>query len=125
MTRPSSPPPPASRLLCASALTVELTEQLPAGEEVVSGEPTARYAELPGVDGVDGVEVGVWEMTPGAARDTESEEVFVVLSGRATVAFDDDEVLELAPGSVVHLRAGDRTTWTVHEALRKLYLQLP
>jgi uncharacterized protein len=114
---------PPSRLLCADALTAALPEAVPAGQEVVSGAPTARYLDLPGADGV---EVGVWEMTPGAACDTEAEEVFVVLAGRATVAFDDDdEVLELAPGSVVHLRAGDRTTWTVHEALRKVYLQLP
>lgn len=114
---------PPSRLLCADALTAALPEELAAGEEVVSGTPTARFLALPGVQGV---EVGVWEMTAGAARDTEAEEVFVVLTGRATLAFEDDgEVLELAPGAVVHLRAGDRTTWTVHEPLRKVYLQLP
>lgn len=115
-----------TRLLCADALTADLPEALPAGEEVLAGSPTARYRELSGGPASGGVEVGLWEMTPGAARDTESEELFVVLSGRATVAFDDDdEVLELAAGSVVHLRAGDRTTWTVREPLRKLYLQLP
>ncbi|TNM70333.1 cupin domain-containing protein [Streptomyces sp. NP160] len=98
---------------------------MPAGEEVVAGAPTARYLELAAPAGV---EVGLWEMTPGAARDTEADEVFVVLSGRATVTVssqDDDELLELTAGSVVRLRAGDRTTWTVHEPLRKLYVQLP
>lgn len=120
------PTTPTSRLLCADAPSAVLPESIPAGEEVVSGTPTARYVDLPAGPGAERVEVGVWEMTPGAARDTEAEEVFVVLSGRATLAFDDDdEVLELACGSVVHLRAGDRTTWTVHETLRKVYLQLP
>ena len=69
------------------------------------------------------VEVGVWEMTPGTATDVEVDEVFVVLAGSATVSFDDDgEQVELAPGSVVRLRAGERTTWVVRETIRKIYV---
>lgn len=45
----------------------------------------------------------------------------MVLSGSASVEFDDGTVLELGPSSTVRLRAGDRTTWTVHETLRKVY----
>jgi uncharacterized cupin superfamily protein len=30
--------------------------------------------------------------------------------------------VELAPGSVVRLTAGMRTTWTVRETLRKIYV---
>jgi uncharacterized cupin superfamily protein len=30
--------------------------------------------------------------------------------------------LELAPGRVVRLYAGDRTEWRVHQTVRKLYL---
>ena len=49
--------------------------------------------------------------------------MFVVLSGSATVSFDDDgEQVDLAPGSVVRLRAGERTTWVVRETLRKIYV---
>lgn len=73
-------------------------------------------------------EVGIWEMTPGTATDTETDEVFVVLSGHATLRFDSvpdaatPPPVELRPGVVVRLSAGMCTTWTVHETLRKVYL---
>lgn len=67
-------------------------------------------------------EVGLWEMAPGIDHDTEVDEVFVVLAGRGTVAFADGEVVELTPGVAVRLRAGERTTWTVTETLRKVYV---
>jgi uncharacterized protein len=86
---------------------------------IVEGAPEAGSRALAAVAGV---EVGVWEMTPGTATDVESDEVFVVLSGSATVSFHDGELIHLRPGSVVRLRAGDRTTWVVHETLRKIYV---
>jgi uncharacterized protein len=67
-------------------------------------------------------------MTPGTATDTEIDEVFIVIGGRATVVFDEvpdaavPPAIELAPGAVVRLTAGMRTTWTVHETLRKVYI---
>jgi hypothetical protein len=74
--------------------------------------------------------------------DVETDEVFVVIAGRATVRFDRDPilgetvpnetvpnetvpnetVLQLAPGSVARLAAGQRTVWTVTETLRKIYI---
>ncbi|PFG43469.1 hypothetical protein ATJ88_2166 [Isoptericola jiangsuensis] len=69
-----------------------------------------------------GLEVGVWEMEQGTADDTETDEVFVVLTGAGTVTFDDGEEIALAPGVAVRLRAGERTTWTVTDTLRKLYV---
>jgi uncharacterized protein len=70
-----------------------------------------------------GRELGVWEMTAGAMTDTEAEEVFVVVSGRATVTFDDGRApLDLRPGSVARFAAGTTTRWTVTETLRKVYL---
>ena len=87
---------------------------------VVEGDP---YAGSRALAAVAGAEVGVWEMTPGTATDVEVDEVFVVLSGSGTVSFDDDgEQVELGPGSVVRLRAGERTTWVVHETIRKIYV---
>ena len=90
-------------------------------EDGADGAPQAGFVEL---ETVEGVEVGVWEHTPGASTDVESDEVFVVLAGSATVAFDypalDD--IELRPGSVVRLTAGMRTVWTVRETLRKIYV---
>ena len=85
---------------------------------VLDGAPEAGSRALAAVAGV---EVGVWEMSPGTATDVEVDEVFVVLSGSATVEFEDGTVLELGPSSTVRLRAGDRTTWTVRETLRKVY----
>ena len=93
-------------------------EPLPA-DQVVAGEPTTGVLVL---DERDGREIGVWEMTPGAATDTEVDEVFVVLAGRATVSFEGLPSIELTPGSVVRLTEGMRTTWVVHETLRKVYL---
>lgn len=95
-------------------------EPLPA-DEVLAGAPTTAVHELASLGGV---EIGVWEMTPGTATDTESDEVFVVLSGRATISFASSELpdLEVGPGSVVRLAEGMRTTWTVTETLRKVYV---
>lgn len=39
-----------------------------------------------------------------------------------TFEFDSGEVVDLAPGDVVRLHAGERTRWTVTETLRKIYL---
>lgn len=94
------------------------TEPLP-HSDVVEGSPRAGARAL---TEVGDVEVGVWEMTPGTATDVEADEFFVVLSGSATVSFDDGSQLSLGPGTAVRLHAGDRTTWTVHETLRKVYV---
>ncbi|MCW3492452.1 cupin domain-containing protein [Microbacterium sp. SSM24] len=90
-------------------------------EQVVVGAPRAGAVEL---GELGGVEIGVWEHTPGVSTDVEADEVFVVLSGAATVSFDDSALpdLELRAGSVARLTAGMRTTWTVRETLRKIYL---
>jgi uncharacterized protein len=68
------------------------------------------------------IEVGIWEMMPGTERDTEVDEIFVILAGRGTVMFEDGEVVDLHPGVAVRLRTGERTTWTVAATLRKLYV---
>ena len=59
------------------------------------------------------------------STDVEADEVFVVLSGRATVEVVDGPTLEIGPGDVGLLPAGARTTWTVHETLRKVYVVRP
>lgn len=90
-------------------------------DEVVSGSPTTAIAVL---DDTGDREIGIWEMTPGTACDTEVDELFVVLSGRATIVFEDPSLpdLEVGPGSVVRLAEGMRTTWIVTETLRKVYI---
>lgn len=90
--------------------------------EVVEGRPTQGTQTL---HVQDVVEVGVWEITSGVVEDIEAEEAFVVLSGRGRVEFADGSSLALHAGTVIRLRAGDRTRWTVYETLRKLYVLLP
>lgn len=109
----------SDRLLAADVRTVPLHHQPLSDGDVVDGSPTAAVRPL-GTAG--GVEIGVWEMTVGVARDTEVDEVFVVLAGAGTVEFADGERIDLSPGTAVRLRAGERTTWTVTETLRKLWV---
>jgi uncharacterized cupin superfamily protein len=90
-----------------------------APDSVLQGAPEAGSRALAAVSGV---EVGVWEMSPGTATDVEVDEVFVVLSGSASVRFEDGEQVELSPGTVVRLRSGEQTTWVVRETLRKIYV---
>lgn len=95
-------------------------EPLPAAD-VRHGEPTAGAQDL---GTFAGIEIGVWEMSAGVAADTEEDEVFIVLSGRARVDFEHPPLpsIDLSPGSIVHLTEGMRTVWTVTETLRKVYL---
>lgn len=102
----------------ASSLAME-SEPVAAGQ-TVAGEPRTGATAL---TSLGGFEVGVWEMTAGVMRDVEADEIFVVLSGRATVTFDDGSpTLELSGGDVVRLAAGAHTVWTVTETLRKVYI---
>ncbi|TPW77309.1 cupin domain-containing protein [Schumannella soli] len=116
---------PASHV---DALSIALEhEPLPA-DEVEAGAPTAGIVELGTLPGGSGLDYGIWEMSAGAARDVEADELFVVLAGRGTVEFLDaapgsaDRILTLAAGSVVRLHAGQRTLWTITEPLRKVYV---
>ncbi|THG33117.1 cupin domain-containing protein [Naasia lichenicola] len=107
------------------ALAVE-HERVPEAQRE-DGAPTTGSVTLASgqQDGSSGIEIGVWEMSVGAMSDTEVEEVFVVLSGAATILFvDEDRTLALSPGDLVRLAAGTRTIWTVAEPLRKLYITL-
>ncbi len=103
---------------------VELEHEPVGDEERVSGTPSIGWT-APGAP-VEGAEAGAWETTRGVVRDVEEHEIFVVLGGRATIAFEaGPEPIEVRTGSVVRLAAGMRTTWTVHETLRKVYVTPP
>lgn len=106
------------------AMGVAIRHEPVEADTLVSGTPTTGYTDLGTT--VDGAEVGVWEITPGVVSDIEEEELFVVLSGRATVDFaNGQDPIEVRAGSVVRLAAGMSTTWTVHETLRKVYVIPP
>ena len=106
------------------------TEPLPARDGEVETYPLPEHDVVSGHPSVgsrivrrfDEVEVGIWEMTPGSARDVEADEVFVVLSGAASVRFDDGRETSLRTGDVMSLVKGERTVWTVTETLRKVYV---
>lgn len=70
----------------------------------------------------DAYEVGVWVHEAGRSTDVETDEVFVVISGRGRVILDDGTELTLAAGTVGVLYAGTRTTWEIDEPLRKVWM---
>jgi uncharacterized cupin superfamily protein len=99
------------------AAAMPLTHGALPAAQVRAGAPTTALAELTD-------SIGVWEHTPGVSTDVEADEVFVVLSGSATIAFEDPALasIDVGAGSVVRLTAGMRTVWTVRETLRKVYI---
>ena len=96
-------------------------DPLDAGQ-VVSGNPQVSSYEL--LDS-DALAVGIWQHTAGVSTDVEVDEIFVVLSGRATIEVAGGPTLEVGPGDVGVLEAGAATTWTIHEDLRKIYIIRP
>ncbi|MET1156048.1 cupin domain-containing protein [Arthrobacter sp.] len=90
---------------------------------VASGVPTTATHAL---GSFGDLALGVWEMSAGGMHDVEAEELFIVLAGRATVEIHGDDrgagIVALSPGTLMRLGAGMRTTWTVQERLRKVYL---
>ncbi|MCH0539273.1 cupin domain-containing protein [Streptomyces sp. MUM 203J] len=88
--------------------------------QILSGTPVVTGKLLSVSD--DGRQLrGIWQITPGVVTDVEADELFVVISGRATVEVENGPTLRVGPGDLAVLREGDRTTWTVHETLRKAY----
>ncbi|MFG3285952.1 cupin domain-containing protein [Streptomyces sp. NPDC048111] len=114
----AGPPGPASFAVRVGDADLEPEPLDP--EQIVSGSPEVTGKVL--WESADGRQIrGIWQITPGVVTDTEADELFVVVSGRATVEVEGGDTLEVGPGDACVLRAGDRTTWTVHETLRKAY----
>ena len=88
--------------------------------QVLEGSP--RVSELVLWTSADGGMVaGVWQITEGVVTDVEADELFVVVSGLATVEIEGGPTLELSPGVMGILHAGDRTVWRIRETLRKVF----
>ena len=101
------------------ALAVAITSELLPSGQTVSGSPSAGALKLIAGE----TEIGIWEHSPGTSTDVEADEVFVVLSGRATVEFiGSGAVLRRVPGGVARFAAGTATRWTIIETLRKIYI---
>jgi len=113
------PGKPASSAHLANAHTIALSNWKPRANPI-KGVPQEATAELWVHNGLN---VGVWEATPGsfpASRDG-YDEVFVCLSGRATITGDDGVRYDLSAGSVLFTPSGFTGRWDVSEAFRKVY----
>lgn len=107
-----------------NALEAALVHEPVDASQLVAGTPSTGVACL---GEIFGVEFGLWEMSQGSMGDIEAEELFIVLSGKATVKVEpvngfEAEEFTLVPGSICHLREGMHTIWNVTEPLRKVYL---
>lgn len=107
--------------IIASASKASLERVSLSPDQIDSGSPETRILELPDFAGVS---MGVWEHTEGVSTDTEVDEVFIVISGGATIEFTDDDTppLEVSAGDIVRLSAGAKTRWIVRDHIRKVYL---
>jgi len=113
----------AAHVIHAAKLEVaELTSTPLAADQVVAGSPDVHMMSL--YEGPD-IGVGIWQHSAGASTDVEADEMFIVLCGRATVQIAGAPTIDVGPGDVGFLPAGARTTWTVHETLRKVYIVRP
>jgi len=71
---------------------------------------------------IEGAEVGLWSIEVGEVDDIESEEVAIILDGRATIEVLGAPSVEVGPGDIVRLDEGTATHWVVHERLTKVYV---
>jgi len=72
----------------------------------------------------NGVQVGVWECTPGgwAIENRPDHETVQILSGRARLTDADGASVELSAGDVLTLPKGWSGRWDILETVRKLYV---
>jgi uncharacterized cupin superfamily protein len=112
--------PQASGAVVWRALDVPLEPGVLDPSQVIAGEPSITETVLS--ESVDGRVVrGIWRISEGTVTDVEHDEVFVVLEGRATIEVQGGPTVRVGPGDVCVLQRGARTTWTVHEAVRKVF----
>ena len=105
-----------------NAFAVDLGEATPR-PVVLAGDPRERSRDVSVHNRLD---AGVWDCTPGTFpfRRDGYDEVFCVLSGHATLAFDSGMSFDLRPGSMIVTPSGSTGTWTVHEHVRKAYVMI-
>jgi uncharacterized cupin superfamily protein len=80
--------------------------------------PNSGVAQLP----CDFLDCGLWVHSAGKSCDVEADEVFVVLEGCAIVTKKDGSCMNLKPGSVGVMRAGEATNWNVESPLKKIWI---
>ena len=72
----------------------------------------------------NGVQVGLWECTPGgwAIKDRPDHETVQILAGRARLTNADGTSVELTAGDVLTLPKGWSGRWDILETVRKLFI---
>ena len=107
--------------MIASASKASLARVSLSPDQIESGSPETGILELADFAGVS---MGIWEHTQGVSTDSEVDEVFIVISGGATIEFvnDDTPTLTVDAGDIVRLAAGAETRWIVRDHIRKVYL---
>lgn len=142
-----SDPLPVDKNAVVSATTFNVELEPVSASDTLSGSPSQGFVRLgalvpsPAEGAAEGgaadsaaaeelAEVGIWELTAGTVTDTEVAEVFVVISGSATIELLEvpgdpaasGQQLAVHAGDVVRLVAGTKTRWTVAERIRKIYI---
>lgn len=84
-----------------------------------ASSPSAGFTQMASIDDMA---VGVWDHTTGTSAHTEEDEVFIIVSGSAIVTEDGGYPIEFGVGDIGILRSGARTTWSVTEPLRKIWI---
>lgn len=105
-------------VLAVRVADAELTPEDPEPDCVLAGNPVTSSVVL---TNDDKGKYGIWQITPGTSVQFATAGMFVVLSGRATIAVDDGPTFDVGPGDVSIWDGGERTVWTVHETLRKVW----
>jgi uncharacterized cupin superfamily protein len=106
----------------AHLANIDLGEPEPKPTSISGDQVEAAKSLWTSPDG--GVEVGVWECTPGrftASRETSSE-ICHIVSGRVSLHEKDGRSRDVGPGELLVLPVGWSGEWTIHEKTRKLYI---
>lgn len=85
-------------------------------------EADGGLTSLASVEESRGLASGVWTHGVGESDGDFGAEMFVVLEGRGVVTDQYGGRIDLAPGVVGVLEAGDLTHWTITEPLRKVWI---
>ncbi len=109
-----------------SGLDADISFEAVDPADTVTGSPVQGVAEL---GSIGETALGIWELRGGTVTDTEVDELFVVLSGGATIEFLDEtradgspRMVDVKAGDVMRLVAGSRTRWSVDDHIRKVYI---
>lgn len=114
---------PEGKNIRVNALTAAVALEAVPEADTVAGDPQQGITEL---GSLAGVETGIWELREGVVTDTEVDELFVVLSGEATIELlsgqDIGTEITVRTGDAMRLVGGTRTRWTVRDHIRKIYI---